>query len=303
MALKGVNSIELEGNIYPINTIAQEIARKLTADKLFDVYRFVDMETHLVHDYNSGKMCESGRKCYELWNRSKPCPNCSSERAVQQRKQVMKMEYLGDKSILILSIPWEKDGKEYVLELGRDVTNSFSVYDATSEDSSELRALISSYSELAARDSFTGLYSKGHANNLLQEIFAVQKEQLKLTLALIDIDHFKNVNDQFGHLCGDEVILYVVEKLNVLNERCSGWAARIGGDEFLLACPFSDREYVEKLCQQMAGEIARHNFKKGGSEYNIEISCGVAAYDGQETLEAFLERVDMKMYEDKAQKK
>lgn len=112
------------------------------------------------------------------------------------------------------------------------MTNSFSVYDATSEDSSELRELISSYSELAARDSFTGLYSKGHANNLLQEMFAVQKEQLKLTLALIDIDHFKSVNDRFGHLCGDEVILYVVDKINALNEQCSGWAARIGGDEF-----------------------------------------------------------------------
>lgn len=232
MALKGMDSIELEENIYPIDAIDQELARNLTIDKLFDVYRFVDMRTHLVHDYNDGKMCEPCRKCYELWNRSKPCPNCSSERAVQQKKQIMKMEYLGDKSILILSTPWEQDGKEYVLELGRDVTNSFSVYDATSEDSSELRELISSYSELAARDSFTGLYSKGHANNLLQEMFAVQKGQLKLTLALIDIDHFKSVNDRFGHLCGDEVILYVVDKINALNEQCSGWAARIGGDEF-----------------------------------------------------------------------
>ena len=276
MALKGMDSIELEENIYPIDAIDQELARNLTIDKLFDVYRFVDMRTHLVHDYNDGKMCEPCRKCYELWNRSKPCPNCSSERAVQQKKQIMKMEYLGDKSILILSTPWEQDGKEYVLELGRDVTNSFSVYDATSEDSSELRELISSYSELAARDSFTGLYSKGHANNLLQEMFAVQKEQLKLTLALIDIDHFKSVNDRFGHLCGDE---------------------------FLLACPFSDKDYVERLCLEMSETITGHRFKKGHSEYSIAISCGVAAYDGQETLEEFLERVDMKMYEDKAQKK
>ena len=276
MALKGIDSIELEENIYPIDAIDQELTRNLTIDKLFDVYRFVDMRTHLVHDYNDGKMCEPCRKCYELWNRSKPCPNCSSERAVQQKKQIMKMEYLGDKSILILSTPWEQDGKEYVLELGRDVTNSFSVYDATSEDSSELRELISSYSELAARDSFTGLYSKGHANNLLQEMFAVQKEQLKLTLALIDIDHFKSVNDRFGHLCGDE---------------------------FLLACPFSDKDYVERLCLEMSETITGHRFKKGHSEYSIAISCGVAAYDGQETLEEFLERVDMKMYEDKVQKK
>lgn len=276
MALKGMDSIELEENIYPIDAIDQELAGNLTIDKLFDVYRFVDMRTHLVHDYNDGKMCEPCRKCYELWNRSKPCPNCSSERAVQQKKQIMKMEYLGDKSILILSTPWEQDGKEYVLELGRDVTNSFSVYDATSEDSSELRELISSYSELAAHDNFTGLYSKGHANNLLQEMFAVQKEQLKLTLALIDIDHFKSVNDRFGHLCGDE---------------------------FLLACPFSDKDYVERLCLEMSETITGHRFKKGHSEYSIAISCGVAAYDGQETLEEFLERVDMKMYEDKAQKK
>lgn len=144
---------------------------------------------------------------------------------------------------------------------------------------------------------------KAMPNNLLREMFAVQKEQLKLTLALIDIDHFKNVNDQFGHLCGDEVILYVVDKINALNEQCSGWAARIGGDEFLLACPFSDKDYVEKLCLEMSETITGHSFKKGHSEYSIAISCGVAAYDGKETLEEFLERVDMKMYKNKTQKK
>ncbi len=94
-----------------------------------------------------------------------------------------------------------------------------------------------------------------------------------------------------------------VDKINALNEQCSGWAARIGGDEFLLACPFSDKDYVERLCLEMSETIAGHRFKKGHSEYSIAISFGVAAYDGQETLEEFLERVDMKMYEDKAQKK
>ena len=53
----------------------------------------------------------------------------------------------------------------------------------------------------------------------------------------------------------------------------------------------------------MTEEIAGHSFRKGCSEYNIEISCGVAVYDGKETLEEFLERVDMKMYEHKMQKK
>lgn len=53
----------------------------------------------------------------------------------------------------------------------------------------------------------------------------------------------------------------------------------------------------------MSETITGHRFKKGHSEYSIAISCGVAAYDGRETLEEFLERVDMRMYEDKAQKK
>lgn len=72
---------------------------------------------------------------------------------------------------------------------------------------------------------------------------------------------------------------------------------------FLLDSPFGDKDYVERLCLEMSETITGHRFKKGHSEYSIAISCGVAAYDGQETLEEFLERVDMKMYEDKAQKK
>lgn len=215
----------------------------------------------------------------------------------------MKMEYLGDKSILILSMPWEKDGEKYVLELGRDVTNSFSVYDAISEDSSELRELINSYSNLAARDSFTGLYNKGHANNLLREIFDRKSPEIKLSLALIDIDHFKEVNDCFGHLCGDEVILYVVAKINEINKRCGGWAARVGGDEFLLASPSGDASCVIKTCEQLMAEVEEHTFKKGDKEYKISISFGAASYQPHETMEEFLERVDVKMYKQKALKK
>lgn len=298
-----VVNMEQEEKIFSTDMMTKELADTLAVDKLFDVYRFVDIENHLVYNYNEGKMIETCQKCYTLWNRSKPCPNCSSERALQQKKQIMKMEYLGDKSILILSMPWEKDGEGYVLELGRDVTNSFSVYDATSEDSSELRELINSYSDLAARDSFTGLYNKGHANNLLREIFDRKSPEIKLSLALIDIDHFKEVNDCFGHLCGDEVILYVVAKINEINKRCGGWAARVGGDEFLLASPSGDASCVIKTCEQLMAEVEEHTFKKGDKEYKISISFGAASYQPHETMEEFLERVDVKMYKQKALKK
>lgn len=79
---------------------------------------------------------------------------------------------------------------------------------------------------------------------------------------MIDIDHFKEVNDCFGHLCGDEVILYVVAKINEINKRCGGWAARIGGDEFLLASPYGDAGCVTNVCEQLMAEIEGHSFKK-----------------------------------------
>ena len=63
MALKGMDSIELEENIYPIDAIDQELAGNLTIDKLFDVYRFVDMRTHLVHDYNDVRPAANVMNC------------------------------------------------------------------------------------------------------------------------------------------------------------------------------------------------------------------------------------------------
>lgn len=82
-----VVNMEQEEKIFSIDMMTKELADTLAVDKLFDVYRFVDIENHLVYNYNEGKMIETCQKCYTLWNRSKPCPNCSSERALQQKSK------------------------------------------------------------------------------------------------------------------------------------------------------------------------------------------------------------------------
>jgi hypothetical protein len=74
MALKGIDSIELEENIYPIDAIDQGLLEQLTVDKLFDVYRFVDMQTHLVYDYDNGRMRAAAVNAMNCGTAASPAP-------------------------------------------------------------------------------------------------------------------------------------------------------------------------------------------------------------------------------------
>ena len=191
--------------IFSIDNIAEEISKELVVNKMYDLYRFVDISSYEVHDFINGKMVNTGEKCYSLWNRSQPCYNCSSLRAYSSNKQHFKMEYLQDQSFLISSNPWKHKEKKLVLELGKNITDIFSVYDPETNKSTKLREVLNRYSDMAMRDAFTGLYCKAQANKIMEKLF--NEDAVKMTLAIFDINNFKSVNDTFGHTCGDEVIL------------------------------------------------------------------------------------------------
>ena len=162
------------------------------------------------------------------------------------------------------------------------------------EEKNRLLEEASSYFyERSIRDSLTGLYNHQHIMQILEdEIHRVRRYELPLSLLMIDIDHFKNVNDAHGHLAGDSVLVSVSQ---ILREsiRPSDYAGRYGGEEFLVVFTHTSLEDSRVVAERIRAGIESGRF--GEAHVRITASLGLAQYGG-EPLNDFVRRVDGFLY-------
>ncbi len=151
-------------------------------------------------------------------------------------------------------------------------------------------------------DTLTALPNRTLFNDRLQmALIQARREKLKLAVIFIDLDHFKKVNDTFGHLVGDEILQTVAKNLKgCLRE--GDTLARIGGDEFLLlATNLHDDRDAAKICRKMLEKFSTPLVFQG-REIRVTISMGIAIYpDHGETQQALVRYADLAMYRSKEQ--
>ncbi|MEZ4600233.1 MAG: GGDEF domain-containing protein [Syntrophotaleaceae bacterium] len=157
--------------------------------------------------------------------------------------------------------------------------------------------------ERARLDGLTGLYNRTWMAYILEnELKRGQRYQYPLSLIMFDVDHFKEINDTWGHLSGDLVlqrIAYVVKEL----VRGTDFAFRYGGDEFLLVSPETSKQGAMTLAERLRRTIENERFVFRNQTVQITISVGVLEYlaDQCETdWKRLLERVDQALYASKA---
>jgi diguanylate cyclase (GGDEF)-like protein len=148
--------------------------------------------------------------------------------------------------------------------------------------------------ELSLRDSLTGCFNRRHAIQTLDaELRRVSRSGTPLSIVMFDIDHFKAVNDQQGHLRGDELLAAVgrtlEQTLRTTDVRC-----RYGGDEFLVILPDTPLRGAQQVAEAIRREIAALPFCAG--EQRVTISVGVAAARPGNDGAAVLERADAALY-------
>lgn len=152
--------------------------------------------------------------------------------------------------------------------------------------------------DYASTDSMTGVCNRKTGIEFLkQQLNLARRNKDKFTICFIDIDDLKKVNDQYGHLTGDDYILTVVD---VLQERVrsSDIISRFGGDEFLIIFPETSVEKARLVYQRIIYKMQNKNKKK---KYRVSISHGFAEYsfDRDQTLDQLLETADSNMYQEK----
>lgn len=166
-------------------------------------------------------------------------------------------------------------------------------YLGTIVDITERRKLENQLQKLATIDSLTGIYNRHKTSEELNiEIDRAKRYGGSLTLIMFDIDHFKEVNDTYGHDIGD----YVLKELsNVISEeiRDSDRFGRWGGEEFMLILPESNKNQGMKFAHKLIDRVAMHKFQ---GYAQITISVGVAIFNETDTNKTLLKRVDNALY-------
>lgn len=164
----------------------------------------------------------------------------------------------------------------------------------------ELGEALDKLRELSIRDELTGLFNRRHMLELLgTERARSERSGQPWSVALIDVDHFKAVNDSHGHGVGDEV-LHVVAQVISEGLRDADQVARWGGEEFLVLFPDTDCDNARLVLQRIRQELATTLVSRAVPDLRVTFSAGVSCFDGEEALGRTIERADQALYLAKA---
>ncbi len=176
-------------------------------------------------------------------------------------------------------------------------------------ETTEARRQSRRYRELSLRDPLTGLYNRRYVDEQLPRLLVRTPDAPEVTLALLDLDHFKLVNDTCSHEVGDRVLRTVAELLQEIEETlgsgsgAGSFAARMGGEEFLLVLVDDDPPTATARLEELRRRVAAHPWADLTGGMVITVSIGAASTAGlpEPTPAALLARADARLYRAKRQ--
>ena len=161
-----------------------------------------------------------------------------------------------------------------------------------------LQDALTRINELAARDPLTGIYNRRHLMTSLADVVAVDEQQRRCSVCMLDIDHFKALNDSFGHQAGDQALCAVADLIQN-NVRASDVFGRYGGEEFLLILPDTGADGALSKAERLREQIARLVLPALPSAYRVSVSVGIAEHCPEESMDDTIKRADAALYQAK----
>ena len=161
----------------------------------------------------------------------------------------------------------------------------------------ELEALHTQLREQAERDPLTGLHNRRY---LARELERLTQERTAgpISLAVLDVDHFKTINDRFGHAAGDEVLIRIARLLcDHLREHDS--IIRSGGEEFIILMPRTDENAATACCERVRRAVKSEIWSSVAEGMDVTASLGMATTDNAHDLETLIRLADQRLYEAK----
>jgi diguanylate cyclase (GGDEF)-like protein len=166
---------------------------------------------------------------------------------------------------------------------------------------SALAQLISQIRLFAEKDPLTGLWNRRAAINKLQQLHELwQKHQISYSLILLDLDHFKKVNDSFGHDAGDEVLRRCTAAVSAV-VRSQDFVSRYGGEEFLVLLPTVTAAELPAVAEKIRSTVAGCQLIWQNQPIQLSVSLGYISVYPDVTAELLLTQADQAMYQAKTE--
>ncbi len=205
---------------------------------------------------------------------------------------------IGQKALGILRVdnPWPEHFATDDLRFLRTIADVGSV-------AIENAQLYEHVEDLAIRDSLTGLYLRRHMlERLEEELKRELRNHSSLSFLMIDLDHFKNYNDQFGHVAGDIVLRMVGKILSTFFNQPGDLVCRYGGEEFCVLLPDCPKDKAKQLANEVRKKIEEEKIILRRQETNITVSVGVASFPKDAQMkEELIYKADHALYRAKEQ--
>ncbi|OJF76985.1 MAG: hypothetical protein BKP49_03760 [Treponema sp. CETP13] len=151
--------------------------------------------------------------------------------------------------------------------------------------------------QISMTDSLTGLYNRRYFNKKIKQVYDLYlKTNSEFSLISADIDLFKDINDLYGHDCGDSVLTSVTQDISK-STRTSDCVARWGGEEFLILLPATNKEQAILLAERIRKRVEAHQYKFSDNKtISVTLTLGVAVAKPADTIDKIIKRADLALY-------
>ncbi len=242
-----------------------------------------------------------GQLCYKLLQGlDRPCPECPYQQLRKEPDKTLIWEHQERIKGDILRktarfIDWT-NGKRAHLEYAIDITEL--------RKTQETVIRLESEAEKIYYDPLTGLYNRRYFNENMERLLCtLSRSDGTLSLMMVDIDYFKNYNDTYGHIKGDDCLRSIADILKNNIIRRDDFVARYGGEEFVIVLPNTDRSGARVIAERVIANVWNRNILhvQDGEEKRVSISIGVTTGEVKytSTVEDFIRRADDMLYESK----
>lgn len=277
--------------------IFEEIRGKIgLIEEMYDFIRIVDPVNKSSIIIKTNEIKKNNGICYDFWERESACSNCISMRAYNKKDTFIKIEYISNKIFLMTATPLLVDGKIYILEMLKDISENGRIFSTKNSYNLDMYTMINEVNDKFIIDEASGVYNRQYIDERLPvDINNCNTHGYELSVIKISIDYLKAIAYKYGEEIKNKIIRDFIKLVRNLIISNSDWIGRYNTDSFFIVLNSTDKEHAMNFTGKINNLVNEFAFKY--NDINIKISLSTKIYcvkDENIDVEKILEDINNK---------